>query len=394
MLTIQSKLKNFSLKNKRVLLRADLNVPLHEKKIIHDHRLSSAIPTINLIQQNGGKVILATHIGRPEKNEPNLSTQLLIPWFEQHGYNTVFEGDIDKACHKSFENKNTILLLENMRFFPGEKTGDLAFAQQLAQLGDYYVNDAFGTLHRNDTSVAIVPTLFDKNKQSIGLLVEKELRILNALLHNPKSPFVFVLGGGKLSDKIPLLQYMADNIDTLLLCPAIVFTFLKSMGKPVGKSLVDNTMLDKCKEILSLMQKKGVNVLFPQDYIVAHNTFDGPIVSEAVSANNFSDNNVGITIGPKTVDLFSKEISKAGTIFLNGLMGNVQHKQTLSGAKAIFEAMAQSKGVSIVGGGDSATAAILLEFSNRLDHLSTGGGSTLAYLSGQPLPGLEPFKND
>ncbi len=389
MITVTSNLKNLTLTNQRVFLRVDLNVPIKNKKIVNDHRLRAIKPTIDLIQEKGGKIILATHIGRPHNHDPNLSTKILIPWFKQQDYKIEYESDFAIAYEKSFKTIDTILLLENMRFFPGEKKADQNFAQQLARLGDYYVNDAFALLHRNDTSITLVPKQFPPSKRTIGLLIEQELIMLNKLLNNPQKPFVLIIGGGKVSDKLPLLYNLLDKVNTILLCPAIVFTFLRALGKSVGKSLVDKSALELCQHLLHKAQKNNVNIMFPIDYQIAHDTFDGPL--SIVEADTIPDNGIGISIGPKTATFFAHEIRSAKTIFFNGLMGTSQRKETLEGVNAIFKAMGQSPGLSIIGGGDSVAAAQLLGVEDKISYLSTGGGATLTHLSEQELPGLTPF---
>jgi len=392
-ISLTSLLHTSTLKNKRVFLRADLNIPIHDGVIKDDYRLQAIVPTIDLILQKGGKIILATHIGRPKNHEPALSTKHLIPWFKNHNYKhhykIEYEPDLDAAHAKSYNDFDTILLLENMRFYPGEKKSDPLFAQQLAQLGDYYVNDAFALVHRHDTSITLVPELFAPDQRTIGLLIEKELRALQRLLENPAKPFTLILGGGKVADKLPLLYALIDQIDTVLLCPATVFTFLKTQNKPVGLSLVDTTKLDSCKQFILEAHQKKINVMMPIDYQIADKSFDGPL--SLVSADRFPADGVGISIGPDTAKLFAQEIQKAGTIFFNGLMGSINRPETLQGADALFKAMIASPGVTIVGGGDSVAAARLLQVNDQLDFLSTGGGATLAYLTGQELPGLACF---
>jgi len=381
-----SKLPSWNIRNKRIFLRADLNVPLENKKIINDFRLQSLLPTIDYILEHEGTIILATHIGRPQKHDPNLSTEILLPWFKKNGYSIVFEKNLDNAYQKSKTANKQIILLENIRFFPAEKKNDSAFAQQLAQLGDFYVNDAFGTLHRADTSITLAAQEFAPEKRTIGLLIEKELKILNNLLHNPKKPFVLILGGGKITDKIPIIQNFLDKVETILLCPAIVFTFLKAIGRPVGNSLVDNQMLETCKTILKQTEQQNVSVMFPVDFQVAEGNIDGPLAIE--SANSITTNDIGISIGPETIQVWKTIIKEAGTVFLNGSIGFANKPETLNGMKTILHAMAQSTGTTIVAGGDSVAMTHSLGFANQIDYLSTGGGATLAYLSGQELPGL------
>lgn len=385
---LTSLLPTFNLKNKRVLLRADLNVPLRNGVMVNDYRLQALLPTIDYIQQAGAKIILATHIGRPLKSDPTLSTRLLIPWFEQHGYTIHFQPDVTKAHAESLKDFDTILLLENMRFFPGEKNGDLTFAHQLASLGDYYVNDAFGTLHRTDTSVTLTPSLFDPDKRTIGFLVAHEMAMLDHLRSNTQQPFTLVLGGGKVADKIPLIKALLPRLHALLLCPAISNTFVKAMGKPMGKSLIDEKAMPECTHILKEAAELGVMVQLPIDYYIARDTFNGPVITDQVTADAFPDYGVALSIGPKTVMLYAQEFMKDQTIFFNGLMGDLARPETLQGTKALFDALSKSPAKRYIGGGDSVAAAYQLHSASSFDYISTGGGATLAYISGGALPGL------
>ena len=235
-----SQLPTLDLNRKRVILRADLNVPLNDGKILNDYRLQAILPTLELIRKKNGRVVLMTHIGRPKNYNSSLSTQLLIPWFSARGYAVSFAKDPAQAKMLGQDENNTFILLENLRFFPGEKAQDISFAQSLADCGDFYVDDAFASMHRNDSSIWLVPQLFAQSHRSFGLLVEKELKMLDKLIHDPKKPFLLILGGGKVADKLPLLENLLDRVTDILLCPAIVFTFLKAQGIEVGKSLIDH----------------------------------------------------------------------------------------------------------------------------------------------------------
>jgi len=381
---MKSKLTKWNLKDKRVFVRADLNVPIQHGKIIDDYRIRAALPTIDFIQSHGGIVILATHIGRPHNKETDLSTRHLVPWFEQHGYPIRWVPTIDAAHTQS---NASIILLENLRFFPGEQQGNATFAQQLAKLGEYYVDDAFATLHRDDASVALVPRFFAQDKRTIGFLVEKELEVLEPLRTNPSHPFVLMLGGKKVSDKIPLIQNLLDKVDTLILLPAIAFTFAKAMGKPVGKSLVDNNALDLCKDIMRHADEQGITILLPVDYQVAENNKDGAL--SIIDAEQFPDNAYGISIGPKTITLIREMLAPAHSIFFNGVPGFLERKETLKEAHKLFNIIAHANGNTIVCGGDTVAAAHLFGVTSEIDYLSTGGGATLTYLSGEPLPGLQ-----
>lgn len=387
-MNITSKLPTWHLEDKLVFLRADLNVPMIGQTIISDFRLRSLQPTLNFILEHEGSIILVTHIGRPKKPNPDLSTKVLLPWFEKHGYHVVFAENIEKAQHIKLKPRQ-ILLLENIRFFSGEKGRDPSFAQKLAQLAEYYVNDAFGVAHRHDTSVTLVAEQFRPEKRTIGFLIERELTMFNQLMKNPEQPFLTISGGGKITDKIPLLQGMLAKTQTVLLCPAIVFTFAKAVNKQIGRSLVDDGLLDHCKKIIEYAQKHTIRLLFPVDYQIADKAIEGPL--SIVDAENFPTDSVGISIGPKTVKLFLQEIQTAHTIFFNAAMGFAHRPETRHSTNELLQAIAHASGTSIIAGGDSVAAAQQLGIENNIDHLSTGGGAALAYLSGQKLPALEFF---
>ena len=388
---LKSPLPLADLNGQRVLLRADLNIPLNNGSIISDARLRAIIPTINMILEKGGKIILITHIGRPKDQEITLSTKTLLPWFAQHGYSCVFENDLTSAYSKSFHDPKTILLIENLRFYAGEKQNDTTFAQSLARLGDIYVDDAFGNLHHSDCSMVGVPQLFSPQKRMFGLLIEREINQANKLINNPAHPFVCIIGGNKIKDKIPLINNLLDKIDTLILCPALVFSYLKSEEKQVGSSLVDQETFPACQILKKNAQSHKVSIILPIDYLVSSKGFEGPYTIK--KADQLSNGDFGISIGPETEKLFSEIIKKSKTSFYNGLMGDLSFPQTLQGVKTIFEAMATSNGYTVVGGGDSTAAAEKLGFADRLSNLSTGGGALIAYLSGEKLPALELLLN-
>src|SRR5579859_1786981 len=306
-----SQLPQANLTKQRVFLRADLNVPLINGTMTNDYRCKAVQPTVDLILKKGGTIILATHLGRPQGFDESLSSKHLVPWFENHGYTIHFEPNIDKAVTRSKELKKEIILLENMRFFEGEKNQEKAFAQLLASTADYYVNDAFALLHRNDTSITLLPQLFNVAKKTIGLLIEKELKELNKLLQSPEQPFLLIVGGGKVHDKLPLLFNLLRSVKIILLCPAIVFTFSKALGKEVGKSLIDATQIEACKDFLSKAHKQGVTIVFPKDYQVAYNDFYGAL--SYTTSDLIPPTSVGISIGPKTEDLFRSYILRSKT---------------------------------------------------------------------------------
>lgn len=381
-------LKNGNFQNSTVFLRADLNVPIINGAIGDNYRLEAILPTINILLHNKAVIILATHIGRPNDRETNLSTRQLVPWFKAHGYTIIFEPSLD-IVQKSNYAPGTIVLLENMRFWPGEKNHDQAFAQQLKNCADYYVNDAFALLHRNDTSITDLPKLFTKDKRFLGSLIQKELEQL-AALQKPAQPFVAILGGGKVADKLPLIETLLDKTQTIILVPAIVFTFMKAQGMQIGKSLVDVNAIEQVTEMIHKAKQKNVHLLMPVDFQIALDSISGPL--KIVDANAIPENGIGISIGPKSLELFKKTIKEARTIFLNAAMGFAHRPETMQGLYDLLKLVAQSKAYSVIGGGDSVSAARTSGLASQFDYLSTGGGATLTYLAGEPLPGLEVFK--
>ena len=395
-------IKDLDLKHKRVFLRADLNVPLKDKKVLQDYRLKAILPTIDYIQKHGGKIILATHIGRPKAKEvtnffdENLSTEIFLNWFTQNGYKIKFEKDLLDAQIQSKEDFSEILLLENLRFFNGEQGNReerLELAQLLTQLADVYVNDAFGLIHRDDTSVTLLPEMFDSSQKAIGLLIEKEIKELDKLKHSPEKPFVLVLGGEKIKDKIALLENFLKEtdkkrVDSIIISGAIAYTFLKTQGYEVGKSLVENDFLEFAQNMLSFAKSKNVNILLPLDHLVSENNSFKIHETPQIPANGFC-----VDIGPKTIELYKKEIFKAKTIFTNGTMGIYTKSESSKGSKEILQAITQSNAYTVAGGGDCVAAAFQFNLQDKFDFLSTGGGATLAYLSTEKpeenLPGLK-----
>ena len=377
-----SLLPNWNLKQKTVFLRADLNVPLSNGTILDDFRLTAVQPTLNLLIQKGAKVIIATHLGRPQGIvDASLSTKILMPWFEKKGYAVTFCTTLDDAARSDAP----LILLENLRFFPGEQTHDKKFAATLASLAQFYVNDAFGTLHRADSSLTLVPQSFNAEHRTIGLLVERELNALEKLLH-PNHPFLIMLGGGKVSTKLPMIKNLLGIVNTILLCPALVFTFLKAQAYAVGTSLVDNDALASSLNILKEATEKNTEIVFPDDYRIFLNNDRKKLIT--VSAHDMPPTGMGVSIGPKTVEHFAHFIKNAKTIFFNAAMGFADNKETQQQTYELLRLIAQSSAYKVVGGGDSVLAVKQCKLQDDMNFLSTGGGSTLAYLAHEPLPGL------
>lgn len=386
---LTSALPSWNCRNQPVFLRADLNVPLQGGTILNDRRLRAVQPTLDHLIKQNAIIVLATHLGRPKGKEETLSTKHLLPWFEKQGYQITFCATLDDAYEQQqTATPGSILFLENLRFFKEEREKSLPFAQQLARLADWYVDDAFGALHRHDTSITLLPEQFAADRRTIGFLVEKELGVLNEFLENPPHPVCIILGGNKIATKLPLIEYLLTIADHIILCPAIVFTFLKALGKPMGSSVVDNEELDTARTILHRAPQENCDVHFPVDYQVAHGEIAGPL--SIAPADQFPSDGIGISIGPESEKLFTEIITSSKTTFFNGAIGFLDRPETLHGMGAILTAMATSTGTSLVTGGDSLAALDQLGIIG-ITHTITGGGSALAYLSGKILPGLELF---
>jgi phosphoglycerate kinase len=388
MIRLKSLLPIMPVAGKRVIVRVDYNVPLADGHIACDLRLRATLPTIQTILDKDGKVILLTHMGRPHEFDPKLSTQILLPWFEQQGFSIEFASDLQAAYQKSLHSTANIIMVENLRFFPGEKAHSAAFAQELERLGDAYVDDAFALIHEADTSMTLLAELFPMEKRSIGLLMEHEITTLNKLIENPKKPFVLIVGGNKIEEKTALIRNLAKHSDTILLCPAIVFSYLRSLGKNVGSSLIDETSIELWNNLSTTATQNEVKIVTPIDYLVAKNDLRGEL--RVIKADGFQHDDVGITIGPETTKLYCQTIKYAQTALYNGLTGIIERPETLQATKEIFNAMATVH-TSIIGGGDSTAAVELLHIERGTLQLCTGGGAMIAYLAGQDLPGLQPF---
>jgi len=393
-------LKNFQCAGKRVFVRVDLNVPLKNGQILSDYRLKAIIQTIDFILKNNGKVILATHLGRPNGFvDKNLSTALLVPWFENRGYQIDFAPDIMKAYEHSKKDFNKILLLENLRFLPEEqdtsKQEAQVLAKNLAQLADIYINDAFAVMHRNDTSITLVPKYFESSQRGIGFLVAQELETLEHLKSTPTQPFILVIGGSKLHDKIGMLENFLqapeeNRIKTIIIGGLLAQAFLRAQGHTMGITPIDDATLQKAHKILKLAQEAQVQISLPTDFYLelTHNYKSRPL-----TINQIPPNGTIIDIGPTSVQNFSQMLAQAQTIFANGTMGVYENPAYADGTKKILQAIASSPAFSVIGGGDINAAAEMFGITHDIDFCSTGGGATLAYLGAKnpdvALPGLQ-----
>jgi 3-phosphoglycerate kinase len=391
---------SLDLKGKRIFLRADLNVPIKDGIIQQDHRLQAILPTIKYIKEKGGKIILATHIGRPKAQsqtnffDEHLSTEILLQWFENKKYSIELEYDLKRAKEKSMENIETILLLENLRFYNGEQATNDEFAKMLAGLADIYINDAFGVMHRNNTSVSLLANHFESGAKSCGLLVVKEIEQLTRLTSNPEQPFTIVIGGNKISDKIAmLLQFLEQpneqRIKSILVGGAIANTFLKSQNYNIGASLYEKNGLPIANRFLQKAAKYDVNIFLPVDVKATAPDLPSP---QSFMLGQIPENAKIIDIGLQTIQTFGKELGKAKTILVNGTMGIYEEPGGASGTMGILKAIPDKKVFSLVAGGDCVAAAHKFNCTENISFLSTGGGATLAFLSSQKpeetMPGL------
>ncbi|GIU81778.1 MAG: phosphoglycerate kinase [Acidobacteria bacterium] len=403
-------IRDVDIKGKRVFIRVDFNVPIKNGRIEDDTRIVASLPTIKHAISSGAKVILASHLGRPLKDkkkaeekgeEFNPKKYSLEPvaarLSELLGKEVAFAEDCigEKVLQKVDAMKEgDVLLLENLRFHAGEEKNDEGFAAELAKLADVYVNDAFGAAHRAHASTAGITKFLQP--AVAGLLMEKELTYLSRVLDNPERPFVAILGGAKVSDKIPVIESLIDRkVDKLLIGGAMAYTFFKAQGFTVGKSLVEDNMMPKALEIMDKAERSGVKLLLPTDHQVV-DSYD-PLHSRRTIPIEFTNVGlVGLDIGTETVAVFSKELEGAKTIFWNGPMGMFEEKPFDEGTVAIAKAVAEAteKGaISIVGGGDSVAAVNQAGVADKISHISTGGGATLEFLAGEVLPGVEALND-
>lgn len=372
---LTSPLPHWNLENKSVFVRADLNVPLRNGKILDDSRLQAIRPTLDYILEHGGRITLGTHLDRPHGFEQKLSTNPIRQWLDAQGYDT------------------RITLLENLRFSLEEQARNPLFAQELAQGIDYYINDAFASLHDSDTSLTIMPTLFDAQHKGIGFLVERELQTLSAIKYTAEQPYLWILGGGKAVSKLPYLETLLrsdhNRVTDIMLCPGLSWPFwhLAQEKKRHTISPEQELLVHHAKTIIDLAQQKKVTLHVPQDYLVGTDGWNGRFVTK--KAGNVSEDDTMIAIGADTVKLWSPLIVRAKTIFFNGPMGDLEQPETIETVKAVLHVITQSNAISIVGGGNSHAALQLFGLANAINFYSTGGGATLAYLSGQKLPALD-----
>ncbi len=396
------KLGELDVANRRVFVRVDFNVPLDEMgRIAEDTRIRAAVPTIQDLVKRGAKTILASHLGRPKKGPEEglrlapcakrLSELLGKPVL---ALRECIGPEVEKAL--AAMKPGDVVLLENVRFHPEEEKGDAAFAKQLANGAERYVNDAFGTAHRAHASVTGVAALLPPKARAAGLLMEKELAALDRLLANVQRPYVAVLGGAKVSDKIKVVDQLLDRVDALLIGGGMAYTFLAAQGRKIGASKVEKDRLDVAKAALAKAAAKKVRLLLPVDHVAAA-SFAEDAKPERIDGVDIPEGPrplMGLDVGPKTIDLFRKEIAGAKTVVWNGPLGVFEWASFAAGSKAIAEAIAANRNTTVVGGGDSVAVIEKFGLEGRFTHVSTGGGAFLEALEGETLPGVKALRID
>lgn len=388
-------IRDIDVTNKRVFVRVDYNVPINtDLKIVDDERIVATLPTINYLIEHNAKVILCSHLGRPNgQRDTKLSLRPVLSRLSKLLDKPVsFAEDVLADSTKEMIDKmheGDVLMLENIRFYPEEEKNNADFAAQLASLADIYVFEAFATAHRKHASTYGVSKLLPN---AIGFLVEHELEMFDKVMKNPAHPFVAILGGAKVSDKLPVVENLLDVADTILIGGGMSYTFVKAIGGAVGSSIVDNSKIDLAKEILDKAKEKGVKVVLPIDNIGAKE-FSEDAESKRFMSGFFDEAYQGMDIGPKTIKMFKKSIKKAKTIVWNGPLGVYEYDRFRKGTNKIAKYVAKSKAVSMIGGGDSVAAVQNLGYSKRITYMSTGGGASLTLMQGKKLPCVEIIEN-
>lgn len=384
-------LEDVELKGKKVLVRCDFNVPLKDGIITDESRLIGVMPTIKYLSKQGAKVILCSHLGKAKGPDPSLTlapvAKRISEMLEKEvlfAADDVVVGENAKLAVSNMKNGD-IILLENTRFRQEEKKNEKNFSKELGSLADIFVNDAFGTAHRKHCSTAGVTEFVSESV--CGYLIQKELNFLGKAIENPKRPFVAILGGAKVSDKINVINNLLDKVDVLMIGGGMAYTFQKALGYSIGTSLVDESKIDFAREMIEKAKEKGVKLLLPIDVVYA-DKFEENAVPKISEDQNIPDGYMGLDIGPKTSKLFSDVIKKAKTVVWNGPMGVFEFENYAKGTIAVAEAMAMSDAVTIIGGGDSAAAVNKYGFADKMTHVSTGGGASLEFLQGAELPGI------
>lgn len=389
-------LESFDFTDKRVILRCDLNVPIKNGQITDPGRIVASLPTIEIIGKKAHSIVILAHLGRPKEGfAPEFS---LTPVANRLGELlkdvVACVSDIEEAKKLAAASPGTVVLLENIRFFAAETSKDdgerAAFARELATLGDIYVGDGFGAVHRKHASVYDLPQLMP---HCAGRLIYAEMRILNTLATNPDRPYGVILGGAKVSDKIGVISNLLDRVDILAIGGGMAFTFLAALGKEIGKSLVDREQIPQVRELISRAKERGVTLLLPEDVVVAP-AFAAESPASTVSIDSIPTDQIGLDIGPVSAERYAKALENCRTVFWNGPMGVFEFPAFANGTRVIAQALAQLPGLSVIGGGDSAAAIRLLGFDDeQFGYISTGGGASLEFLEGKELPGIKVLES-
>ena len=391
--------KDLDVKGKKVLVRVDFNVPLSKEekgKIADAARIKAAIPTIDYLSENGAKVILMSHLGRPKgEANPEFALKPVADYLENvYGDQFKFipspevvDGKVKEEVNKLEDGQ--IALLENTRFRKEETKNGEDFAKELASLADLYVNDAFGTSHRAHASNVGVASILPS---AVGFLIEKEIDVMGKALEDPDHPFVSILGGAKVSDKIGVIENLITKVDTILIGGGMAYTFLKAQGIEIGKSLLEEDKMDLSLDLIEKAKANGVEILLPVDVVIA-DKIEAGVDTEIVDINSIPEDKEALDIGPKTAELFAEKIKNAKTVVWNGPMGVFEIKEFSNGTNQVAKALADSDAVTIVGGGDSALAIEMAGLKEKITHVSTGGGASLEFLEGKDLPGISAIED-
>lgn len=393
---------DLNVEGKKVIVRVDFNVPHKGDLITDDNRIVAALPTINYLLDNKAKVILLSHLGKVDHKDPEKTAAdkaknnmcIVAAKLQEYLPNakvTFVDATRGEALEKAIDEleEGNVVLMQNTRYEKGESKNDPELGKYWASLGDLYVSDAFGSVHRAHASTVGIPSHLPN---AVGFLIEKELKFLGDAVENPVRPFVGILGGAKVADKLKVIDNLLEKCDTLIIGGGMAYTFLKAQGKEVGQSLVDNEKLDYCKEMMAKAEELGKKLLLPIDTVVADsfpNPIDGPVETEVVSVDAIPADKQGLDIGPATAELFAAEVKAAKTVVWNGPMGVFENPTLAAGTNAVAKALAECDGTTIIGGGDSAAAIKQLGYADKVSHVSTGGGASLEFLEGNGLPGVD-----